>query len=225
MALANNRAPWPDLSLEQQLMKHDCACIAGLDEAGRGAWAGPIVAAAVALPLQRADLAQLLNGVRDSKQMTIAQRELWFGNIRQACSSIGVGRTTSRELDGLGMIAATRLAMKRALADLELLADHLLIDYLTLPSVHIPQTALAYGDSKSLSIAAASVIAKVTRDQTMITIDEAYPGYGFASHKGYGTAQHRLALKALGPCPQHRRSFAPVAALAFANTPRFDRQN
>ncbi len=225
MGPTNSRASLPDLSFEHQLMQKNCACIAGLDEAGRGAWAGPVVAAAVVLPLERGDLAQLLKGVRDSKQMTATQRELWYENIRQACLSTGVGRTTSRELDGMGMIAATRLAMERALSDLDLLPDHLLIDYLTLPSVHIPQTALAFGDSRSLSIAAASVIAKVTRDHSMIAMEETYPGYGFASHKGYGTPQHRLALNVLGPCPEHRRSFAPVAALAFAHTPLLDRQN
>jgi ribonuclease HII len=221
----NSRTSYPDLSFEQQLMKSDCVCIAGLDEAGRGAWAGPVVAAAVVLPVERADLAQLLSGVRDSKRMTAVQRQLWYENIRQACSGIGVGRTTSRELDGMGMVAATRLAMQRALSDLDLLPDHLLIDYVTLPSVHIPQTVLKFGDSRSLSISAASVIAKVTRDQTMIAMEETCPGYGFASHKGYGTPQHRLALKILGPCPEHRRSFAPVAALAFAHTPHLDRQN
>jgi ribonuclease HII len=215
----------PDLHFENQLLKESCACIAGIDEAGRGAWAGPILAAAVVLPLERGDLRQSLNGVRDSKKMTPAQRQQWYASLRQTCQSIGVGRTTSRELDSMGMIAATRLAMKRALSDLDVLPDHLLIDYVTLPEVHIPQTVLKFGDSTSLSIAAASVIAKVTRDQTMITLDETYPGYGFASHKGYGTRQHKLALKVLGPCPAHRRSFSPVAALSFAHTPHPERLN
>jgi len=225
MGPAVSSAPWPNLSFERQLLENDSACIAGLDEAGRGAWAGPVVAAAVVLPLKRNDLAQLLSGVRDSKKMTAAQRETWFESIRDVSLSVGVGRTSSSELDGMGVIAATHLAMKRALSDLDLLPDHLLIDYLTLPSVHIPQTALAYGDSRSLSIAAASVIAKVTRDQTMIAMDDSCPGYSFASHKGYGTQGHRLALSALGPCPQHRRSFSPVAAFSFAHTPTPAHQN
>jgi ribonuclease HII len=215
----------PNLHFEKGLLGAECVCIAGVDEAGRGAWAGPILAAAVVLPLERDDLQQLLHGVRDSKQMTPAQRERWFADIRQVCMSVGVGRTSSRELDALGMIAATRLAMKRALSDLEVLPDHLLIDYVALPEVLIPQSVLKFGDTISLSIAAASVIAKVTRDQTMITLDETYPGYGFASHKGYGTPQHQLALSLLGPCPEHRRSFSPVAALSFANTPRADRRS
>jgi ribonuclease HII len=125
----------------------------------------------------------------------------------------------------MGMIAATRLAMNRALVDLEVVPDHLLIDYLALPSVHIPQTVLKFGDAISLSIAAASVVAKVARDNIMIAMEETHPGYGFAAHKGYGTPQHQVALQALGPCPQHRRSFSPVAALSFPHPPHTDQQN
>jgi len=214
---------WPDLSYEHQLLKKDCACIAGLDEAGRGAWAGPVVAAAVVLPLQDAQLASKLEGVRDSKKMTPSQRQTWWQRIRDVCLSVGIGQTTSRELDGMGMIAATRLAMSRALADLEIVPDHLLIDYMTLPSVHIPQTALKFGDSISLSIAAASVMAKVARDNIMVAMEERHPGYGFAAHKGYGTPQHQIAIEAMGPCRQHRRSFSPVAALSFVHTRHADR--
>lgn len=225
MVPGNDPQPWPDLSYEHQLINADCACIAGLDEAGRGAWAGPVVAAAVVLPVENSNLAKQLEGVRDSKKMTASQREAWSESIHELGRSIGIGQTTSGELDGMGMISATRLAMNRALADLDMVPDHLLIDYVTLPSVHIPQTVLKFGDSISLSIAAASVIAKVTRDSIMIAVDEAYPGYGFAAHKGYGTPQHQMALKTLGPCPQHRRSFTPVAALSFAHTPHADRHN
>jgi ribonuclease HII len=216
---------WPDLGHEKRLLKNGCTCIAGVDEAGRGAWAGPVVAAAVVLPLQQGDLAHRLKGVRDSKKMTAPQREAWSESIREVSLSVGIGRTTSRELDGMGMIAATRLAMKRALDDLDRVPDHLLIDYVALPAVHIPQTVLTFGDSKCLSIAAASVIAKVSRDHTMIAMAETHPGYGFAAHKGYGTPQHQAALRALGPCRQHRRSFSPVAALSFARTPSKDRAN
>ncbi|HEY69943.1 MAG TPA: ribonuclease HII [Anaerolineae bacterium] len=208
--------PYPDLRFERRLLKAGSQCIAGLDEAGRGAWAGPVVAAAVVLPLETKKLTQHLHGVRDSKQMTPSQRERCFERIRNRSLSIGIGRTSALELDGLGVIAATRLAMQRALIDLDLIPDHLLIDYLLLPSVQLPQTALAYGDSKSLSIAAASVMAKVTRDRTMVAMEETHPGYGFAAHKGYGTPQHRRSLSILGPCKHHRRSFSPVAALSFA---------
>jgi ribonuclease HII len=225
MVPGNDPQAWPNLSYEHQLLKGDCACIAGLDEAGRGAWAGPVVAAALVLPLKNSDLAKHLKGVRDSKKMTPSQREAWSESIYQLAVSIGIGQTTSRELDGMGMIAATRLAMKRALTDLDMIPDHLLIDYVTLPSIHLPQTVLKFGDSISLSIAAASVIAKVTRDSIMVAMDETYPGYGFAAHKGYGTPQHQVTLKTLGPCPQHRRSFSPVAALSFAHSPPADRQN
>ena len=207
----------PDLRFERRLMKAGSNCIAGLDEAGRGAWAGPVVAAAVVLPLEDKKLAEHLHGVRDSKKMTPSQRERWFERIREHSLSIGIGRISALELDGLGVIAATRLAMQRALIDLDLIPDHLLIDYLLLPSVQLPQTALAYGDAKSLSIAAASIIAKVTRDRTMVAMEETHPGYGFAAHKGYGTPQHRRSLSILGPCVQHRRSFSPVAALSFAH--------
>jgi ribonuclease HII len=207
------------------LLKNDCTCIAGLDEAGRGAWAGPVVAAAVVLPLQNTDLEKRLEGVRDSKKMTPSQRSAWSESIHEVSLCVGIGQTTSHELDGMGMIAATRLAMNRALVDLDTVPNHLLIDYLALPSVHIPQTVLKFGDSISLSIAAASVVAKVARDNIMIAMEETHPGYGFAAHKGYGTPQHQIALQALGPCPQHRRSFSPVAALSFPHTPHPDRQN
>ena len=205
----------PDLVLERQLQKEGFASIAGLDEAGRGAWAGPLMAAAVILPLGRPDLAEILHGVRDSKQMTPAQRDRWAGAIREVAVAIGVGHCLPEEVDDLGPLVATRLAMERALTGLSLVPGHLLIDYLRLPEVSLPQTSLPQGDARVLSIAAASVIAKVTRDQWMVSLEEAYPGYGFARHKGYGTSQHRSALLRLGPSPVHRRSFSPVAVLVW----------
>ena len=205
----------PDLVLERQLRKEGFASIAGLDEAGRGAWAGPLTAAAVILPLERPDLAEVLHGVRDSKQMTPAQRTRWAEIIRQVALAIGVGHSLPEEVDDLGPLVATRLAMERALAGLSLVPEHLLIDYLRLPEVSLPQTGLPQGDARVLSIAAASVIAKVTRDQWMVSLEEAYPGYGFARHKGYGTPEHRSALLRLGPSPVHRRSFSPVAVLVW----------
>jgi ribonuclease HII len=166
----------------------------------------------VVLPLEKTDLAKSLAGVRDSKQMTPNQREHWASAIRQFAMEVGLGVATSKEVDELGLIAATREAMARALSDLRKQPEHLLIDHLPLPDITLPQTVLTRGDSRALSIAAASVIAKVTRDHMMVDLDEHHPGYGFARHKGYGTAQHRAALTDLGPCPSHRFTYAPVAA-------------
>jgi ribonuclease HII len=204
----------PDLAFEFALQQGGCVHVAGIDEAGRGAWAGPVVAAAVVLPLDRFDLASLLDGVRDSKAMTPNQRQKWASCITRVALSVGIGRASHEEVDQLGLITATRSAMARALTDLCILPEHLLIDHLLIPEIPLPQTALTHGDSRALSIAAASVLAKVSRDRTMIRLDEDYPGYGFAHHKGYGTARHRAALQSLGPCPIHRRTYAPVAALA-----------
>jgi ribonuclease HII len=203
--------PRPDLDVEHELIGDDCSLIAGLDEAGRGAWAGPVVAGAVILPLDRHDLAEALVGVRDSKQMTPTQREFWALTIRQIALAVGLGVASSQEVDQLGLIAATREAMARAIIDLGKQPEHLLIDHLPLPEIPLPQTVLTRGDARSLSIAAASVIAKIARDHMMVDLDEHHPGYGFARHKGYGTAQHRAALAHLGPCPSHRFSYAPVA--------------
>jgi ribonuclease HII len=201
----------PDLTNEFNLLQSGLSRIAGLDEAGRGAWAGPVTAAAVMLPLERVDLAQSLEGVRDSKQMTATQREIWASCIHQVAITVGLGVASAREVDKLGLITATRVAMARALEDLNEPPEHLLIDYMLLPDVPLPQTALTRGDTRTLSVAAASVIAKVTRDHGMVEMDTRYPGYGFDRNKGYGTPEHRDALKRLGPCPTHRRSYKPVA--------------
>ncbi len=202
----------PNLELEETCRETGCHLVAGLDEAGRGAWAGPVVAAAVMLPLDGPDLLQRLKGVRDSKQMSVGQRARWAREVRRVASALAVGLALSWEVDRLGVIPATRLAMRRALQALPLRPQHLLLDYLVLPDVETPQIALAHGDARSLSIAAASVIAKVSRDAMMQAYERAYPGYEFARHKGYGTAAHRAALDQLGPCSIHRRSYAPVAA-------------
>lgn len=195
-------------------MRRGARCVAGLDEVGRGAWAGPIVAAAVILPLQRADLAASLRGVRDSKQMTAAQRARWSKVILEMAEA-GLGESSPQEVDALGVIGATRLAMTRALSHLARPADHLLIDYVRLPALALPQTALTFGDQLSLSIAAASVVAKVARDRAMVDFDRDHPGFGFARHKGYGTDEHFTALQSLGPSPIHRYSFVPVASRVF----------
>jgi ribonuclease HII len=212
MRQSNDVKPIPDLTYEIALAHNGCKRIAGLDEAGRGAWAGPVVAAAVVLPLENTELPRLLEGVRDSKQMTSAQREQWATRIYEVAVVVGLGESSPQEVDELGLIPATRNAMARALSTLGKPADYLLIDHLHLPEIPLPQMVLTRGDARALSIAAASVIAKVTRDQTMHDLDDVHPGYGFARHKGYGTAVHQAALQRLGPCDIHRRSYAPVAA-------------
>ncbi len=206
----------PSLVIEHALHAHGFARMAGLDEAGRGAWAGPLTAAAVILPVERPGLAGLLSGVRDSKQMTARQRSRWAETIRQVADAWAVGEAGVDEVDGLGPLRASRLAMTRALDGLRLAPAHLLIDHICLPEVTLPQTALPHGDALVLSIAAASVLAKVARDQRMADLDGDFPAYGFARHKGYGTPQHQQALQCHGPSSIHRRSYAPIAALASA---------
>lgn len=185
--------------------------LAGLDEAGRGAWAGPVAAAAVILPPDP-NVIKVLPGVRDSKQMSGHEREVWAEVIKQVALGWGVGLASCGEIDSLGILPATRLAMQRALDGLSVVPEHLLIDALRLPKILTPQTALIKGDSIVLSIACASVLAKTCRDGLMRALDSEYPAYGFACHKGYGTELHRQALAAQGPCPAHRFSYAPVAA-------------
>jgi ribonuclease HII len=202
---------WPDLEQEARLWASGVGRLAGVDEAGRGAWAGPVVAAAVILPRDDPRLQARLAGVRDSKLMTTRQRELWAGRILDVALAVGVGTVTPEEVDEIGLIAATRRAMRQAICALGPAPDHLLIDHLRLTGVAIPQTPLTHGDAISLSIAAASIIAKVSRDRHMAELELAWPGYGFAAHKGYGTRFHQAALSRLGPSPVHRRTYAPVA--------------
>ena len=202
----------PDLRFESALWAVGCTCLAGIDEAGRGAWAGPVSAGAVILPADPKMLVRLPK-VRDSKQMAPNQRTFWAEEIKRAAAAWGVGFASSQEIDALGIAPATRLAMQRALDQLQLAPQHLLIDAVRLPHNPLPQTSLIKGDARSLSIAAASVLAKTSRDALLVQLNEQYPGYGFARHKGYGTAAHLEALQRLSPCPVHRFSFAPIAAL------------
>lgn len=201
---------WPDLSRERRLLRAGATRIAGLDEAGRGAWAGPLAAAAVILPLERRDLARALLQVRDSKQMTPRQRSEASALIRDQSLAWAVGAASAQEVDSLGPLRATHLAMRRAIAELTIVPDHLLIDYLRLPELVLPQTPVVHGDAASLSIAAASVLAKVWRDIYMRELAGRFPYFGFDRHKGYGTAEHAAALRRMGPCPEHRLSYAPV---------------
>ncbi len=201
----------PRLTYERRLVRQGHRLVAGMDEVGRGAWAGPVVAAAVILPLDRPRLRAALAGVTDSKQLTPRQRERLFDTIQAVALAIGVGGAGAAEVDRDGLTAATHAAMQRAVAMLAPAPDALLIDAVDLSAlVPLPQTALIFGDARSLSIAAASIIAKVSRDRWMAGLDERYPGYGFARHKGYGTAAHSAALAQLGVCDMHRRSYAPI---------------
>jgi len=202
----------PDLRFEIPLWEGGFTAVAGLDEAGRGAWAGPVAAGAVVLPVSTPvdGLLERLHGVRDSKVMTSRQRTLWAAQIRGIALAWGVGFADCHEVDALGIVPATRLAMERALVACKTTVQHLLVDAVRLPEINIPQQALIKGDARSLSIAAASVLAKTARDAVMIEMDERFPGYGFAMNKGYGTAVHRAGLDEIGPCPMHRFSFAPV---------------
>lgn len=205
-----DKNPTPSLEHETRLWATGYRSVAGLDEAGRGAWAGPVVAAAVILPPDVPDLLQLLSGVRDSKILSPRQRRVLLDAIRRHAVAMGVGAVSSAEIDRIGIVPSTRAAMALALQHLSCPADYLLIDHLPLINVDLSQHSLPKGDAIVLSIACASIVAKVTRDQMMIDFETHFPGYGFARHKGYGTAQHRAALETLGPCPIHRMSFSPL---------------
>jgi ribonuclease HII len=198
----------PDLSEEMELHSKGYRLIAGLDEAGRGSWAGPVVAGAVILPLDQPLLG--LEGIRDSKRLTARKREQFYEVIEEVALALGVGIVTPDVIDEVGIVPATRQAMLQAVLNLPIKPDFLLIDFLLIPSLSIPQKAIKGGDEKSLSIAAASIVAKVRRDKLMAELDEIYPGYGFARNKGYGTAFHREALLSLGPSPIHRFSFRVI---------------
>ena len=180
----------------------DAALICGIDEAGRGPFAGPVVAGAVVLPKD----CEIL-GLNDSKKLSEKRREALFAEIQEKAVAFGIGRIPAERIDEINILQATYEAMREALNQLGVLPDILLNDAVIIPEVTIPQVKIIKGDAKSVSIAAASILAKVTRDHEMIEMDRKYPGYGFAQHKGYGTAEHIAALKALGPCPIHRRSF------------------
>jgi len=194
---------------EQALRYRGFSTIAGVDEVGRGALFGPVVAAAVILPVRLHGLAKA--GLTDSKQLLREDRERLDKRIRKIALSIGIAAIDAETIDRVNIYQATRVAMLAAVNSLNIAPDHLLIDamYIDHPCA---QTKLFYGDSLSLSIAAASVIAKVHRDNLMRELDVIHPQYGLASHKGYATPEHRRALREHGPCPLHRRSFAPVRA-------------
>lgn len=201
--------PAPNLAFEYSLWDKGIDFIAGIDEAGRGALAGPVVAAAVVLPPDPGKHHHL-KGLRDSKKLSPAERVAWDEILREIALTWGVGMASPQEIDSWGIVPATRIAAQRALHEVSQVPEHLLLDYLFLLNCEIPQTSLIKGDERSLSIAGASILAKTTRDKILTEMDSTYPEYRFADHKGYGTTFHRSVLKRLGPCPIHRQSFAPV---------------
>lgn len=214
--------PIPTLQFEHAFWSRRRAGVAGIDEAGRGAWAGPVVAGAVILPRARRIKAwwtdpalRDLAGARDSKLLSPAQRERLVEPIRAAALASATGLATREEIDALGIVPATRLAMQRAVDALDVAPDALLIDAVKLPALALPQKSIIHGDQISLSIACASILAKVARDRLMVEMDARLPGYAFARHKGYGTAAHRAALEELGASAEHRASFAPIRNLSL----------
>jgi len=208
------------------MLAHETACwqdrptcvLAGIDEAGRGCLAGPVVAAAVVISpaAAAAFYAGDLAGLTDSKQLTARQRDHFHALLTAYAQEpdprvqIGVGQASAAEIDDLNILAATHVAMRRAVENLPRLPDHALVDGLPVKGLPCPSTAIVKGDAKSLLIAAASVVAKVTRDRLMRALNDRYPVYGFAANKGYGAHEHIAALFRHGPCPEHRRSFRPV---------------
>lgn len=201
----------PSFDHERRLWEKHCRCVAGIDEAGRGALAGPVVAAAVIIDPSNANL-PLWQEMRDSKLLTPAQRAVLAPQIRAAALAWSVAATPASKIDAMGIAAATRAAMQEAVAGLLPQPQHLLIDWVRLPLVNIAQYSCARADQTMISVAAASILAKVHRDGLMVELDARYPLYGFARHKGYGAAAHLGALSEHGPCPEHRHSFAPIAA-------------
>ncbi len=198
---------------EQQVLDlgEDRVIVAGVDEAGRGPLAGPVLAAAVVLAPERP-----IDGLADSKKLSPARREALAQVIREQAVSWAIGRAEVEEIDRINVLQAAMLAMKRAVEALDPSPGRVLVDGNRLPSLAMPAEAIVGGDARVAAISAASILAKVTRDREMVALDARYPGYGFARHKGYGTREHLDALRRLGPSPVHRRSFAPVRDLIGA---------
>jgi ribonuclease HII len=209
MILQQGKTTSPTFQREHALIRQGFMRIAGVDEAGRGAWAGPVVAAAVILPCTR-QAARQLAGVNDSKKLTVKQRDAMREVVQQVALAWAVGCASNAEIDTLGILPATRLAMMRAVAGMSLSADALLIDAVKLPALKLHQQSFNFADSISLSVAAASILAKTTRDAIMCDLDENCAGYRFTLHKGYGTRAHAQCLQESGPSWVHRHSFKPI---------------
>jgi ribonuclease HII len=208
--LVNHRKP--SFAEEKALRREGYQLIAGVDEVGRGALMGPVVAAAVILPHKFR--AEWRGRVRDSKQLCPGDREYLSGCIREAAVSVGIGVISNDVIDTIGIAPATRLAMVAAIRQLLPEPQFILIDYFRIPEISLPQKGVLYGDGLCFSIACASIIAKVARDRMVVEMDDEYPGYSFARHKGYGTREHIECLRRIGPCRLHRRSFRPVREMA-----------
>ena len=200
---------YPSLTEERKLWRAGFVRVAGLDEAGRGALAGPVVAGAVILPVNSKQEG-LWAEVQDSKLLSPARREALAARIQAQAAAWSLGEASAAEIDASGIAPATRLAMRRAVQALSPPPDHLLIDWVQLKSLNLPQQSFTKGDLRIVSIAAASILAKVHRDRLLCQLHENYPAYGFHSHKGYAVPSHLAAIERFGPCPAHRRSFAPI---------------
>jgi ribonuclease HII len=200
----------PDLTQERRLFRQGLRTVAGVDEAGRGPLAGPVAAAAVVLPPGLTGKESWLLALDDSKRLSARQREAAYKLILGHAVAVAVVEESSDEIDRIGIGRAVIRAMMKAVGQLAVKPEHLLLDYVPIKECPYPYETLVKGDSRSYSIAAASIVAKVTRDRTMERAEKLYPGYNFARNKGYGTARHREQLAILGPCPLHRRSFAPL---------------
>ena len=192
----------PNERLETELREAGYSAICGVDEAGRGPLSGPVVAAACILPA-----GSVIEGLNDSKKLTSKQRDRLFDTVREVAVAYSVGQASPEEIDELNILNATMLAMRRAIEGLPVKADFALIDGNCARGIELPHKTVISGDALSVSISAASILAKVTRDRICLENDRDYPEYGFAKHKGYGTKDHMDALRRLGPCPLHRRSF------------------
>ena len=203
-------ASLPTFDYEQQLWRQGFQRVAGIDEAGRGALAGPVVAAVVIAPMDTV-YGGVWAKVRDSKLLSAQQREALVVDIEEQAAGWAIGSMTAAVIDQENIAVATRMAMQQAIRKLRPAPDHLLIDWVKLPQLNIHQMSLTKADQQIVSVAAASILAKVYRDRLMVTLAQDYPAYGFARHKGYGTAAHRAAIARHGPCPIHRHSFAPIA--------------
>ena len=200
----------PNLDIEQDVRSLNYKYIAGVDEVGRGPLAGPVVSAAVVLPHDLVGDEDWLSVINDSKKLSESKRQMAYEIISREAVSVAVGITNASTIDSVGILPATISSMFTALRGLEVSPDFVLFDFIPLKDCEYPYRTVVKGDTKSYSISAASIIAKVTRDELMKEADEQYPGYGFSGHKGYGTAKHLDAIKRLGPCEIHRRSFAPI---------------
>lgn len=205
--------PKPTFLEERRLLAEGFTIVAGVDEAGCGCWAGPVYAAAVILPFD-----SRIGLVRDSKTLSLSQRQSVVEKIKAEAAAWAVGTATAEEIDRLNIRKAGTLAMLRAVRALTMKPQFVIVDYFKIPGLDIPSKSIVKADLKVKSVAAASVIAKVERDLHMHELDRRYPGYGFADHKGYGTRKHQEALRRLGPCAEHRKSYAPVRSLYEKST-------